>query len=173
MSKFSTTTKKIRILWSRIFINDRNINKNIIDSDEQIQKIDNVNTLKAEYQVPFDYSSDWITPTAVLHDDEGTLVGSIVNWRIEIGNINPDLIHAIKPVIIRRYGNAGDDTNGELKESTSLVENIVISIDPNTIDYLYPIYYLDAAVTLEDNSGLQGDIQFKLLLYLQKHDLYI
>lgn len=172
--EYNTSQNKFRKNWDRIFQNKdrfRKINRKKEKIDKKLNQINNVEDI---FQVAVDFSFDWITPNPTIEDSNGLNVGSIVEWSVLFPDITEEMRSAIQPVIIRRFGNAGVTTNGSLKESTSLSENIVFYVDHGSRDLSgRKNYILNASVYLNDSSGIQGDIQFKLLLYIISENTFI
>lgn len=159
MSKFNSTRNKIFNAWKQ-----KENNTHIISFQKDIKKyIENnivkVNTINNIQSVSYNIDDDFqVLDSHYIY--AGEVIEAWRNWRIVFDSYPEHLIIGLKPQIIKRFG---ESYTGELQASTSIKTNYVIEVTDIDGSNLKRVA-LDVGFVVLDNTGIQDDLQVKLVL---------
>ncbi|MCK9543709.1 MAG: hypothetical protein M0R03_16945 [Novosphingobium sp.] len=160
---------KSNTLRNKVFTIYKNNQENIYKADLQldiknylVKNIEKINVFNNMISVPYSVDNDFLLLTPWVVDD-GESEESYNTWTIEFPFMPEGWISGIKPVILKKYG---EDSTGELQDTTDVKENFIISIEDLESSSVIKKVTVNVSYVARDYYTVQDDIQVKLLLYI-------
>ena len=137
---------------------------------------DRADTLNARYYesvVPYNTDGKIQIPFTTLEecDVSGVSYAAFKQWTFTYRNVPDYWTNGLTPVIVKKYG---EDSTGELAETTTLKESFTIGIQEDNTNPLNIVNVLTinvAILALDDNEQIQDDLQVKLELHFKTENI--